>query len=306
MSEYSLSYLETRELVSATRAGLYEVFGENSITAKLLLSKIIGNTTLNGLGVVDLSPSGPESASFDQPPRYAERAIRTNDPAELVTLVTEAADRLSQSVPSDFVTTTPEQAAQGEFNLSARRMKGNGTEQDFSLGGLYLHYSPPKGPSDLVEKGHYLAKIEYALNYDAKDWPADAQQGTGAIVNRLTVHQRLLTDPITKRELVSVNLHSGYDVYGGGKPHSCYSGYGIVDPIDAKTKAMMFYYLDEAITYYETLAAREPTDEYPDWIEVETTYKTMMYEYLSRLQDVIAYEDGSMSTAAHKLLASRP
>lgn len=52
--------------------------------------------------------------------------------------------------------------------------------------------------------------------------------------------------------------------------------------------------------------ARDPADEYPEWIEVETTYKTMMYEYLSRLQDVMAYEENSKSSAASKLLASRP
>lgn len=300
-----LPYPESSELIATTQAGLYEVFGEDSFTAKLLLGKIIGRATLDGLGIIDLSPEVPEDYGYDQPPRYAERAIRTNDPEELAALIGEAADRLSKSLPDENVRATPEQTNQDDFNLYARRMHGNGTGEDESLGSLRIHLSPPKSSEDLVMKGHHLAKLEYTPNYDGTIWPPTAQQPVGAQIHRLTIFQRLLTDPITKKSIVSTNVHTGYELYAIN-PKPFYAGYGIVSPIDAKIKATMLYYLDEAITYYEALGTRTQDDQYPAWIHVEPQYRTMIYEYLSRLQDVIAYESNSISSPAAKLLASRP
>lgn len=281
-----LPYRAADELVSSTRASLERIFGHDSYAAKLLLGNIVGNATLDGLGVIDMSPKDPAEYGHDQEPHYAERAIRTNDPLELTGLLTEAADRLSRCVPPDYILTTPEQESAGEVTLYARHMLGDGTEEDTVLGGFHVHLSPKKSAED-IDEGHYIAKLEYEVPDNGKEWPTDAMNRR---MERLTIFQRVLTDPFTGQKIVTDNVYTGYDMYTRSNSWALHEGFGVVTPVDAKIKAELFFHLDETINYYEALRKGIVDGEEYLFTSLDHSYRMTIFDYLERLQDIIQYE----------------
>lgn len=243
------------EVAVATRLGLEEVFGEGSPTVDLLVGRALGHLSLDGSDFA--RPATAEEYSFDEPPRYAERALGINSPEEVAQLITEAGTRLQRSI-SDYLDNARYRDVE---DLSLRPwIYREGTtygDGDNLIGELFLE-TQPLDVTLGTQRASYPIEVASLRLRGGEDAPFnrfdDAAKETPQYEQRVTVKRRLIRDPLINAEvpLFSLEVWSGYSG-GRDKDVTIHQEAGNNGPLTQAIKANVFWALDTAITYYESV-----------------------------------------------------
>jgi len=245
---------DAQEIAQATRQGLVEVFGEDSPTVDLLVSKAIGHLGVEASG--GTTPDAPEVYAFNQPPRYAERALRSNSPEELASLAAEAATRLKRSISNYLDNTRYRNEEAGEMSLRPWVFSEGATTGDGEhlIGEMNIEILP------LDAKSRYSDTVELvSLTLIGGEGAAfnrfdDGEKERAHYTQRLSIKRRDVNDPLTGTEapIMYVSSWAGYEG-GTEQTLTLHREEGKNGSLTTAVKANVFWALDTAITYYESV-----------------------------------------------------